>query len=312
MPENNLLTCNASEDFYKAISSLNPHSNPFTFFNLSLLVQKQDKEVFQNLEVKNGKLFFFSIDHIQKDFFLNIDTNGFSTCGNGYTLQDFISCGDNKNNCIDALKTFITEKALYISRALGVEIMSVTVVAREGGDSRALNDYSFHRDSHHLDSVYKDMCLSREVDLTYKDMCLSFIEQSGYEYNFGFNLIGENSTFFYKPTSVTSSLTLVPVPDEQEVNANELFTASVDQAAVWLRGESGGVGAIHAAPYVYHQRLAIIITTYQKDDKLENEHNSFIDVFNHPAICPLLKLDSELELEQCLDPNYGCEYQYIA
>lgn len=298
MPINNLLTCIADERFYKAVSSLNPHSNPFAFFNLSLLLQEKNKEVFQNLKVKNGKLFFSSIDHIQKDFFLNIDTNGFSTCGTGYMLQDFVSCGDCKNNCIDALKTFITETALYISQALGIDTISVTVVTREGGDNRALNDYSFHRDSHHLDSVYKDMSLSH-------------IEQSGYEYNFGFNLIGENSTIFYKPTSVTSSLTLVPVPDEQEVNANELFTAGVDQAAVWLRGESGGVGAIHAAPYVHNQRLAIIFTTYQKDDIFEKQYSSFIKIFNHPAKCPLLGVVSELELEQCLDPNYGCEYQYI-
>jgi hypothetical protein len=299
MPENSLPKCNANEHFYKAINSLNPHSNPFSFFNLSLLMQEGDKELFQNLKVKNGKLFFFSFTHVQKEFFLNIDTNGFSTCGNGHMLQDFVFCDNNEDNCIDALKAFMTNTALYISQALGVEIMSITVVAREGGDNRALNDYSFHRDSHHLDFVYKDICLSN-------------IGRSDYEYNFGFNIIGENSTFFYKPSNINSSLTLVPVPDEQEVNVNELFTAGVDQAAVWLRGENGGIGAIHAAPYVDHQRLAIIFTTYQKDNELLREYNSFTDVFNHPAKCSLSGLSSELELEKCFDPNFGCEYQFMS
>ena len=294
---------------YKVVTSLNPHTNPFAFFDLNLLVQEQDKNFFQNLKLKNAKLFFFSIDHIQKDFFLNIDTNGFSTCGNGYMLQDFVFCDDNKPNCVDTLKTFITEKASYILRMLGVDIMSITIVIREGGDIRALNDYSFHRDSHHLDSVYKDICLNSTVGLVYKDVCLNHIEQSGYEYNFGFNLIGGNNTFFYKPTNLNSSFTSVPVPDDdQEINPNELLTPNMSQAAVWLRGESGGVGAIHAAPYVQNKRLAIILTTYQKDDEFENVHNSFLDIFNHPAVCyQSSNLGLELESKQCLTPNHGCD-----
>ena len=285
----NLLTCNANKDFYKAISALNSHTNPFEFIDdLSIWVSKQDKQMFQNLEIKNAKLIFFSISDIQKDNFLNVDTNIFSSSGAGYMLKDFISCKNIQNNCIDILKNFIYDKAFYMAQALGVDNAATVLVAREGGDELASNDYFFHRDAHSLDNIDKIACQSRTG-------------KSNYEYNLSFNLIGSNGTIFYKPA--TNNLTSVPIPDKQEVSNDALFTANTHQGAVWLRGKCNGSGAIHSAPDVQDQRLALILLPYDREEgEYENVRNYFERHFNNPDVCPL---SSELEfVGQCPDLDW--------
>ena len=237
-------------DLSKAINHLNIYA-PVVFFNLSGLISEQDKMPFKHAELREAKLTFSSIESFKQGEAFNFDTDSYYIERKG-NIENYVSC----SNCMPLLKNMLINAISSIVTISELDDAIISVVIRKAGDNSHKEDLFFHRDF---------------------DACTFICPW----YSVSFNVIGPKTTVFYQSEAENDPF-LVNISQDIEkgmVKTNTLFSAEIDQGAVFLTGEK--FGAIHSGRNEEPPRLAVIVHPYSyKNNDMRKAIISYEDGIN--------------------------------